>query len=83
MTGRSFSTNNMTGVSIVFPGTAPLPRDFQRLFQETTVAGAASVTYWNFNLSEFAQAPPAPKLQEAIQGEGSAEAGQITVQGEL
>ena len=64
------------------PNAQPLSDSFQQLLDETDDAGEASVTYWNYGLSEFANAPDAPDLDDARSGQGSAEEGQITVLGE-
>ena len=47
-----------------------------------TITGVSSVSYWNANLSEFANAELAPPLNVTDGNRSSIEAGQVTVSGE-
>ena len=47
-----------------------------------TITGVSSTSYWNANLSEFANAEPAPLLNGTDGNRSSIEAGQVTVSGQ-
>ena len=47
-----------------------------------TITGVSSTSYWNANLSEFANAELAPLLNSTDGNRSSIEAGQVTVSGE-
>ena len=48
-----------------------------------TITGVSSTSYWDANITEFANAPLAPPLNVTNGNRSSIEAGQVTVSGKL